>query len=186
MMRAIRKISATLSRRIRLVAARGILSLVSDAAKMQGVQVKLLDGETREGERLQNYGFSAVPLAGAECVFLSLNGSRDQGVVIVADDRRYRLAGLKGGEVAVYTDEGDSIVLRRGNRIEVTTKTFHVTAPDGVSFDTPLLTCTGDIQDNAGSQQTTMRDIRQIFDAHTHPGDSGGQTGTPNGLMGGA
>ena len=186
MSRALQKMASNLSRRIRLVAARGILSLISDAAKMQGVQVKLLDGETREGERLQNYGFSSVPFAGAECIYLSLNGSRDQGVVIVADDRRYRLAGLKGGEVAVYTDEGDSIVLRRGNRIEVTTKTFHVTAPDGVSFDTPLLTCTGDIQDNAGAQPVTMRDIRQIFDGHTHPGDSGGETGVPNGLMGGA
>lgn len=113
MMRTLRKISATLSRRIRLVAARGILSLVSDAAKMQGVQVKLLDGETREGERLQNYGFSSVPHGGAECVFLSLNGSRDQGVVIVADDRRYRFAGLKGGEVVVYDDQGQYTHFKR-------------------------------------------------------------------------
>ena len=184
MMRAMKKISAALSRRIRLAATRGILSLVSDAAKMQGVQVKLLDGETREGDRLQNYGFSSVPLAGAECVFLSLNGSRDQGVVIVADDRRYRLAGLKGGEVALYTDEGDSVILRRGNRIEVTTKTFKVTAPEGVEVDTPLIKCSGDIQDNAGSQQTTMREMRAIFDGHTHPGDAGGETGLPAQSMG--
>lgn len=106
MMRALKKVSATLSRRIRLVAARGVLSIISDDGKMQRVQVKLLDGETREGERLQNYGFTSVPHSGAEGIFLSLNGSRDQGVVIVADDRSYRFNALAGGEVAMYDDQG--------------------------------------------------------------------------------
>ena len=184
MMRAIRKISANLSRRIRLTATRGILSLISDARKMQGVQVKLLDKETREGERLQNYGFSSVPHGGAECVFLSLNGIRDQGVVIVADDRRYRLSGLQGGEVAIYSDEGDSIILKRNNRIEVKTMTFKVVASDMAEIDTPLLKCTGDILDNASTQAKTMRQMREIFDGHTHAGDSGGTTSVPNGKMG--
>lgn len=126
--------------KIHAMAARCVLTLVSDGLKMQAVQVGLLADETADDvERFQNYGFTSVPLPGAEGVCLFLGGSREHGVVIAMDDRRYRLKGLEGGEVALYTDEGDSIVLKRGRIIEAVTETFKLLATTGVQILTPTM-----------------------------------------------
>lgn len=173
MMRAVQKITAPLSRRVRLMVARGVISLVNDALGMQVVQVQLLSGEVRNMERFQNYGFTANPHEGAECCPVFVGGNRDHGIVIAVDDRRYRLKGLAKGEVALYTDEGDKIVLKRGRVIEMTAGTK-------VRMVTPLLEVTGEVKDRCDTGGRTMSSMRQIYDGHTHPGDSGGTTGTPN------
>lgn len=107
------------------MAARCVLRLASDGLRMQTCQVGLLDEETADDvERFQNYGVTSVPLPGAEGVCLFLGGSRAHGVIIAMDDRRYRLKGLQGGEVALYSIDdqepaGHRIVLKRGGIIEV-------------------------------------------------------------------
>lgn len=174
MSREMLKAMAPLARRIRLMAARAILTLIDDATKMQGLQVKLLDGEVCNNvDRVQNYGFTSVPLPGAEGIYLALGGSRDHGVVIVADDRRYRIKGLQGGEVAIYTDEGDKIVLKRGNVIEITAATK-------IRMVTPLLEVTGEVRDRCDDDGMTMEGMRQTYDIHVHPeNDGGGPTDPP-------
>ena len=92
--------------------ARGVVSLVNDGLKLQGVQLAILDGEIREAERFQQYGFTSVPLPGAEAVVVFVGGRRDHGLVVAVDDRRYRKKGLLPGEVALYNQGGLSIVLR--------------------------------------------------------------------------
>jgi len=146
MSREIAKLLAPLSRRLRLMASRAVLSLISDATGMQIVQVKLLNGEVRDGiERVQNYGFTSVPLPGAEAIFLSLGGDRDHGIVITADDRRYRIKGLQGGEVAIYTDEDKAgadhrIHFKRGKEIHlVAGASSIVMTPTGITITTPNL-----------------------------------------------
>ena len=146
MSREIAKMLAPLSRRLRLMASRAVLRLISDATVMQIVQVKLLNGEVRDGiERVQNYGFTSVPLPGAEAIFLSLGGDRDHGIVITADDRRYRIKGLQGGEVAIYTDEDKAagehrILFKRGKEIHlVAGASSIVMTPTGITITTPNL-----------------------------------------------
>ncbi|MCG3177414.1 MAG: hypothetical protein MOGMAGMI_02388 [Candidatus Omnitrophica bacterium] len=146
MSREFAKLLAPLSRRLRLMASRAVLSLISDATGMQIVQVKLLNGEVRDGiERVQNYGFTSVPLPGAEAIFLSLGGDRDHGIVITADDRRYRIKGLQGGEVAIYTDEDKAgadhrIHFKRGKEIHlVAGASSIVMTPTGITITTPNL-----------------------------------------------
>lgn len=146
MSREFAKMLAPLSRRLRLMASRAVLSLISDATGMQIVQVKLLNGEVRGGiERVQNYGFTSVPLPGAEAIFLSLGGDRDHGIVITADDRRYRIKGLQGGEVAIYTDEDKSagehrILFKRGKEIHlVAGASSIVMTPTGITITAPNL-----------------------------------------------
>lgn len=131
MVTAIRKLTAPLQRRVRLMVSRGIVRLVNDAATMQELQLGLLADETRDSvERAQNYGFSSRPHAGAEAIVVCVGGSRDHSVCIAVDDRRYRVRGLQEGEVAIYTDEGDSIVLKRGREIHITSGALvHVAAP---------------------------------------------------------
>ncbi len=112
---------APLRTRIANMVSRAVVKLVNDSKKMQLMQLDILDGESRdEIERFQDYGFTSVPLEGAEAVVIFPGGRRDHGLTIVVDDRRYRLRNLESGEVAMYTDQGDSIVIKRGGNIEVT------------------------------------------------------------------
>lgn len=164
--------------RIKMMVARGVVKAVADSGGIQVIQAGLLADELRGGlERFQNYGFTGVPLSGADAAVVFLGGNRDHGIVLAVDDRRYRLKGLQSGEVAVYTDEGDKIVLKRGGIIEVTASTK-------VRMVTPKLEVTGDIIDNCDTQPRTMAGMRQIYNIHTHAeNDSGGPTDNPNQQM---
>lgn len=127
-------------RRVRLMVSRAVLSAISDTAGLQLVQVKLLDGEVRDGvERFQNYGMTSVPLPGAEGVMVCVSGNRDHGVVIAMDDRRYRIKALQPGEVALYTDEDKEphkhrIIFKRGGEIEVLGRNINVEAAETLSL----------------------------------------------------
>jgi len=182
MSREIYKAMAPLARRIRLMAARAILTLIDDATRMQGLQVKLLDGEVCDNvDRVQQYGFTSVPLPGAEGIYLALGGSRDHGVVIVADDRRYRLKALAGGEVALYDDLGQKVHLTRsGIIIDGAGLPITITNTPKVRMETPLLEVTGEIEDRCDSDGVTMEGMRQTYNIHTHPeNDGGGPTDDP-------
>lgn len=100
----VNKMLDPIRRRVRLMIGRAVLNSLNDAGGLQVIQVKLLAGETRDNvERMQNYGFTAVPLPGAEGIMASVSGNRDHGVIIVMDDGRYRMRNLKPGEVAMYS-----------------------------------------------------------------------------------
>ncbi|MCU1276553.1 MAG: Phage-related baseplate assembly protein [bacterium] len=137
--RAIEKLTAPARRRIAMMVNRCTVKLVNDALKMQRVQITLMADEALDGvEHLQSYGFTSNPLPDAEAIALSVGGLRNHVVVIACDDRRYRLTGLQSGEVAMYTDEGDKIVLKRGNIIEITSATK-------VRLVTPRVEMTGNL-----------------------------------------
>lgn len=125
MLRIMQKLLAPVRRRLSLIVTRAVLTLVNDSPQLQEAQARLLAGEVMDGlERFQQYGFTSVPHPGAEAITLSPCGHRSNTVIIAVDDRRYRLKGLTGGEVALYTDEnqdadGCRIVLKRGNRVEI-------------------------------------------------------------------
>lgn len=113
-MRAISKMLAPVRRKITLMVSRAVLTMVSDATTLQTLQARLLGEEVLSAlERFQQYGFTSVPHAGAEAIALSLGGNRSHTVIINVDDRRYRLKGLEGGEVALYDDRGQRVHLTR-------------------------------------------------------------------------
>lgn len=114
----------------------------STQGKLIGVQMQGLAGEVVTGELFQHYGFTSSPLAGAEYICVPVGGSSQHAVVVASEDGRYRLT-LKNGEVALYTDEGDKVHLKRGRVIAVETDTLTVKAITKVSFDTPLLETNG-------------------------------------------
>ncbi|MGH6714753.1 MAG: phage baseplate assembly protein V [Bradyrhizobium sp.] len=142
-----------LARRIRMIASRAVVTLVNDALKVQGVQLNVLANEVAEAQRFQEYGFTSVPLAGAEAIVLSIGGIRSHAVVIAVDDGRHRPQNLQAGEVEIYTDEGDYIKFERGNKIEVvstgevdvTAPNVKITASTKATIDSPELHCTGKI-----------------------------------------
>ncbi|MFP3944635.1 MAG: phage baseplate assembly protein V [Alphaproteobacteria bacterium] len=130
MIRTVNRLTARLKRQIRVMAARAVIRIVNDALKMQEVQAASFSGEVLGGvERFQNYGFTSVPLNGAEGIVLALGGARSHSVVICVDDRRYRLKPLSAGEVALYDDLGQKVHLKRDQ--------IHIESPAKVTVEAP-------------------------------------------------
>lgn len=146
------------------LAFRGVLTRITTTGGVQTAQVAGLAPEGLEGiEMFQQYGFTAAPPEGAMAIVLPLGGRTSHGIVIATEHSSYRLQGLESGEVAIYTDEGTSIVLKR-NRIiaatcddwELDCKRMKVNASESVAFTTPelstseKLTAQGLISGNGG------------------------------------
>jgi len=174
-MQAGNRILGPIRRRLAHLVARAVVTLVNDAAKMQTLQLGLLADEALDGaEHWQPYGFTYKPHAGAEALVLAVGGHRAHSVVIACADRRYRLAGLEDGEVALYSDEGDKVHLKRGRVIEVVTETLNISASTAVNFDTPVINTTGQIL-SAGDQ--VAGGISQIGHVHGDVEPGTGSTG---------
>lgn len=185
-------------RRIRLLVSRGVLKLVDDSLKLQGVQVSLLGGEPAWAERFQDYGYTSHPHPGAEAIVAAVGGARAHLVALAVDDRRYRMKELAQGEVAMYDDLGNVIVFKRDKiqvqavqHLEVTAPTCHITATTthdgnvtingnlkvtGTGVITGALSSATSVADPTG----TMQGMRDTYNGHNHGGDSGGTTSTPN------
>lgn len=129
-------------------AFRGKLTNVVSSGRVQLIQGNGLAGEQlQDNELFQHYGYTSNPPVGSMAVVLPLGGKTSHGIVIATEHGTYRLKGLKSGEVALYTDEGAKIVLKRGRIIEtecdvfrVNCKTYEINASEKSDFNTPMLT----------------------------------------------
>ncbi|AYQ37051.1 phage baseplate assembly protein V [Burkholderia aenigmatica] len=123
-------------------AYRAVISLCASDTPVQLAQVDGLAGETTPDlELFQHYGFTSNPPAGSMAVVIPLGGRTSHGV-IVATEHGARIQSLKSGETAIYTAEGDSIVMRNGRIIEITTETLNIKAATAVNIDTPAVNIT--------------------------------------------
>lgn len=120
--------------------------------------IKLLAATGRNGESFtnreyfQHYGFTSRPLSGAEVIIIR---EGNHYLAVASDDRRYRIA-VEAGEVALYTDEGDKIHLKRDktieivsgnkltatveNEVDITTKVAKVAASTSADITSPVAT----------------------------------------------
>ena len=137
--------SDRLMSRLRGMVSRAVVSLVNDSLKMQGLQVTLMAGQTPDdAEHFQHYGFTSVPLPGAEGIALAVGGSTGHTVVINVDDRRYRIKNLPGGEVCVYDDLGQKVHLTRaGIIVNGAGLPVKITNTPSITHDAPDTFCTG-------------------------------------------
>jgi phage baseplate assembly protein V len=171
---ALSRLLAPLARRLDNMVARAVVHLVKDSTKIQLVQLGVLDGETREGcERFQGYGFTSVPLEGAEAVVLFVGGRRDHGLVVAIDDRRYRKKDLEPGEVALYHKDG-SFVLLKSARVVVDGQELRLGSDAAANF----VALANLVDDRIAA-------IRTAFNAHAHTGvtTGSGSTGAPAALL---
>lgn len=142
-------------------AFRILIGATDSAAAVQRIQAQGIGNENLRGiELFQQYGFTSHPLPGTMGIVLPLGGVSSHSIVIATEHGAYRLKSLNPGEVALYTDEGAKIVLKRGKLIEADCETFRVnctgfevnckqaavncdtwatTATDSASFTTPEL-----------------------------------------------
>lgn len=164
------------------LAFRASLGRVNSAPEVQLAQGEGLSGEELQGnELMQHYGFTSVPLPGTGAIVLPVGGQTSHGIIIATEHGSYRLKNLKPGEVALYTDEGAKIVLKRGRLIEVdcdvfkvNCQTWEVNASANADFNTPVLTASAKVV----AQVDVMASGISLCDHH-HNGDSGGITSAP-------
>lgn len=156
-----------LSNRVMMMFGRGVLRSVNDSNGRQQLQVELLKGELRDGvEHMQNYGFTSHPKGGDVAVAF-IGGNREQGIVLVVDDRRYRIS-LEPGEVAIYDDQG--------NKIELLREMIKVTAVQHVEVVAPTIKLVGDLEvlGNIKSTGTVTNNGKNIGSTHQHNGVTAG------------
>lgn len=124
-------------------AYRAVITLCASDTPIQMVQVEGLAGETTPDiELFQQYGMTSNPPAGAMAVVVPIGGRTSHGVVVATEHASFRIQGLQPGEVAIYTDEGDSIILRRGRIVDITTETLNIEASKEINMDTPSVNMT--------------------------------------------
>ncbi len=149
------------------------------SGKIQFVDATGLGCDFTGKELFQQYGFASRPLDGAEGILLKIGGA-DNAVIIATEDRRYRIA-LEAGEAAIYTDEGDKVHLKRGKEIHVKSGgKVIVEATNEVNVIAPAV----NLGAATGGKLVVIEEFLTLFNAHTHPGDSGGTTGPPNSQAG--
>ncbi len=116
----IRQLLRPIAARVANTVARAVVQLVDDGTKLQLLQVGALADETIDGaEHHQSYGFSSVPLEGAEAVVVFPGGDRGHPLVVAVSDRRHRPTGREAGEVTVYSHTGARVTLLASGDIEV-------------------------------------------------------------------
>jgi phage baseplate assembly protein V len=117
---ALRHLLRPLASRVANSIARAVVQLADDGTKLQLLQLGVLAGETVDkAEHFQPYGFSSVPLPGAEAVVLFPNGDRSHPIVVAASDRRYRPTGSQPGEVTIYNNANARVILKSDGTIEI-------------------------------------------------------------------
>ncbi|SDK32309.1 phage baseplate assembly protein V [Billgrantia gudaonensis] len=171
------RLLSPLWRRLRLLISRAVVARSDSARGMQRLQLDLLRDETRDVEHHEPYGLTARPKRGAEAIAAAIGGARGHLVALVVGDRRYRLKGLKEGEVALYDDLGHKVYLTRQG-IVIDGAGQDVTIVNAPTVHMPGdLRVAGDVYDGVSSMQA----MRDVYNDHNHPeNDSGGPTDTPN------
>ncbi|GBR00554.1 phage baseplate assembly protein [Acetobacter oeni] len=142
-----------------------------DSGDAQKAQVTVSGQAVRGGlPVVQDYGFSAVLPAGVDALIFSLSGDATSGVIVGTLDKKNRPKNLKPGQVCLFTQAGDQILLDNGDDgITITPKGGTVLI-NGNCHITGKLTVDGDVV-AAGIS----------LDDHTHSGVEAGSddTGKP-------
>jgi phage baseplate assembly protein V len=169
-----------LARRVKLAIRRVIVNLIDDSQQIQTVQLQGLADEVHDTvEHLHAYGFTSSPLPGAEGIGVAVGGSTSHTVLIVADDRRYRLKNLGAGQVAMYDNQGNYVWFKADGLVQINAMTkLNVVAPEtefsgDVTID-GALTVKQDIngQANVSDETGSMQTMREQYNPHTHDGGS--------------
>lgn len=193
-MKEFAKLMAPLARRLGNMVARGAVSAVNSATKMQSLQLRLMADEAKDNvEHFEPFGFTSKPLAGAEHVTVFMDGDRSHGITLVVADRRYRITGLQDGEAALHDAYGNKAHFKKDG-------TLDVVASAKVQITSPLVTMSGNLQVagsiSAGTSITAGTTVTapnvvgttnvtfggKSGIAHTHSGvqTGPGNTGAPN------
>jgi phage gp45-like len=137
----------------------------------------------------QNYGHWSRPLTGAMHTIVNVGGAAGRGISIASTDERFRPTNLQPGDSYTGDHTGQYVWVSGGSSINIVTNAnVNITAPTKLQITCPdvemsgNLTVQGDILDKSGSQANNVREMRTLYDAHTHGGiqTGSGRTSIPD------
>jgi phage baseplate assembly protein V len=152
---------------------RGLVTACAEGAIKRFSCTGRADETISDREYFQHYGFTSRPLAGAEAILINAG---NHFIMVASDDRRYRI-GVEGGEVCIYTCEGDrihfkkdkEIYIKSGNKlvaeiendVVVSTKRLDAHATESATLRSPLITLKADAITmetySGGTPEATLR-----------------------------
>lgn len=165
-----------LYRQVKMMFGIGRVTHLDDTGPSQQLQFKNAM-EVMTAGRLAEFGFSSGPPVGSDVVVAFMGGDRSSPVIIATNSKAYRHSGLNSGETVIYNQWGQFIKLTEkgitveanGQPVTVSRATVvTITGTEEIIADTPVLKCTGDIIDNSGSNETTLKQLRDTFNQHQH------------------
>lgn len=166
-----------LYRQIKMILGIGRVTASSDSGSVQTVQYQTPLEVRSDTPRLAEFGFSSGLPAGTDVVIGFLGGDRSSAVIIGSNHQSFRHVGLNSGETVIYSQWGQYVKLTEagiiieanGQPVTVNNATeVTINAAEKVRLNTPLLEVSGDIVDNAGSNNTTLKTLREAYNAHNH------------------
>lgn len=175
----------SLQRQVLGLIGRAVVKSINAASKCQMIDVELIAGQPKSGiEYLEPYGFTSRAKEGADAVVLFPDGDRSHAVAITVSDRRYRMKGLKTGEVALYDDQGQSVTLTRdGIVVDGGGKVITFKNAPKARFEMDL-DVTGQVKDLCDSGGLTMSAMRVAYNGHHHKENGqGNKTDAPDNKM---
>jgi phage baseplate assembly protein V len=122
--------------KVRGLVRRAVLKNVKDDGQTQTASVEVADGVWRDDvEILQPYGFAShVPEDGALAIVLAVGGDEGDLIVLPVANPSKRFGKLSEGEVGLYNQFGDRIVIGAGGKIEIAAGASVEITVNGVSF----------------------------------------------------
>lgn len=167
-----------LKNRVMMAFARGVIRSVNDAGGRQVLQAEFLKGELRDGvEYMQHYGFTSHPHAGADVAVAFLAGNREQGIAVAVGDRRYRLAALQTGEVALYDDLGNKVMLLRDMVKIEAVQHLEATAPTTKLVSAVTIDGSLTVNGNVSTTGAITNNGKDIGSGHQHLNSGGSGLG---------
>lgn len=137
-----KRLAGPLKMAVMMIIGRCVLLATQDEKGIQTINASVLAGEILTNiERFHDYGFTGhAPANSSEGVIVFPMGNRENGICIKMDNREFRLKNLAQGEVALYTDEGDTIEMRRENNIIVNcSNKVTVNATNEIEMNTDIM-----------------------------------------------
>ncbi|BFI54611.1 phage baseplate assembly protein [Yersinia pseudotuberculosis] len=168
---------AKLYRQIKMMIGVGRVTGSHDGGSVQTVQYQTPLEVRSDTPRLAEFGFSSGLPTGTDVVIGFLGGDRSSAVIIGSNHQSFRHVGLNLGETVIYSQWGQYVKLTEagiiieanGQPVTVNNATeVTVNASVKVRLNTPLLEVSGDIVDNAGSNGTTLKTLREAYNTHNH------------------
>lgn len=154
----------TMLRRVRLLE-------LDNSGTLQTLRVAGLKGEQLAGvPRVQPFGFSANPPAGAEGLLLALSGRSDRAMVLGVEHPAHRPSAREGGSTALYDANGNIVSLVQAEiRVRHATKIVLEAGGVTLTVDASGVTVAGGMVRHQG---------RNIGSTHTHGGVMAGPAST--------
>lgn len=161
---------------MRLMIGRFVVNRINDAGGLQIVQVDGLEGETRDGvERIQNFGHSGNPPAGAIGAGVSVMGSRDHLLLVACDHPDHRVKDLALGESALYGAFGNLFKMDKDGNAVLTANKLILNV-QSVENNAASTTHSGNV-----AVRGVLSSAKGDVDQHTHQDAENRITSTPNG-----